>query len=991
MPVEWTPEKVLALAPDDGSAKAGRALASASKWASLGRGDGLIWGECQGSGAKPYQTKADPEAAATSCSCPSRKFPCKHALGLMLVWAAAPQSLAESAPPEWVASWNEMRKEKAEKAKEKAERPPAPADLAAKAKREASRSAKVAAGLDDFALWLSDLVRQGFSSLAAKTGNPWDEQARRLVGAQAPGFARRVRQIGEMSLSGEGWQVALLDRLARLHLLNEGYRHGDALPPEVAEDVRTTIGFPADLDTVRAGQVVRDHWQVIGEAFAVEGSLSVHRTWLIGRGTGRPALILDFAAGGKTHERDLVPGIVIDLELAFFPGSLPLRALVKERRGEPEPLVDASHGSTVARAFEAHGEALAKNPWLELTPIVLQDVQIIGDGEWTVRDAAGATIPISHRFVRGWHLLAVGGGRSMTICGEFDGARLEALGAIVDGEFLSLQTSEMGPRDTASMAPPVQVPLLVEATASSIVGVDRRPPPLATSDDPIGASLAGLDGREPASRLLAIAAASSLYGRVGRKPAIDPSPAPEPCPRDDRPACTPEQAKRLSRMFNGEQAECLPEWIGLLADSGRRLPHDAIVEILRRHEQERFPFDPLHAILGVRGRWVASKNPKWRDLAGLDEAAEPSITWESGLPHERMALLRSLRASDPALARELVASTFAEDSADRRAAFVGELARGISMDDEPFLEAALDDRSKEVRRQAGELLRRLPDSRLCSRTAERARACLSWEPAGRGSLVVVLPSACDKAMIRDGVEPKPEPNMKLGERAWWLREIVSAVPPKAMTGFLGVPASRIVEASVGSEWALVLWTAWAASTNRHRDAEWAEALLEKSPGGPYPLWNPSQPHDLFTNMPADRRDDYLIRLLRSDPGPLLPRRHAALGFVRSLTCPVGVEAGREILAHIRPILAEEREHFADPARREALGKRSGASFDQKYHDYQVVGMIGELGSTLPLEIVDDAAEGMTADDLSDLAYAHAYAQTVERLRFRRDMHREFAP
>ena len=93
MTVTWTTETVLTLAPDPASAKAGQGLASARKWASLGSGEGLIWGECQGSGASPYQTKCDLSGPAFSCSCPSRKFPCKHGLGLMLIWASAATAL----------------------------------------------------------------------------------------------------------------------------------------------------------------------------------------------------------------------------------------------------------------------------------------------------------------------------------------------------------------------------------------------------------------------------------------------------------------------------------------------------------------------------------------------------------------------------------------------------------------------------------------------------------------------------------------------------------------------------------------------------------------------------------------------------------------------------------------------------------------------------------------------------------------------------------
>jgi hypothetical protein len=58
-----TTDSVLALAPDDASAKAARGLVSASKWPLRGADEHAVWGECQGSGSKPYQTPARPSAA----------------------------------------------------------------------------------------------------------------------------------------------------------------------------------------------------------------------------------------------------------------------------------------------------------------------------------------------------------------------------------------------------------------------------------------------------------------------------------------------------------------------------------------------------------------------------------------------------------------------------------------------------------------------------------------------------------------------------------------------------------------------------------------------------------------------------------------------------------------------------------------------------------------------------------------------------------------
>ena len=90
--VRWTADQVLALAPDAASRKAGSKLGAAGPWSETGSCDeGTVWGLCRGSGSKPYQTVvdlADAAGPAYKCSCPSRKFPCKHALGLLLLWAA---------------------------------------------------------------------------------------------------------------------------------------------------------------------------------------------------------------------------------------------------------------------------------------------------------------------------------------------------------------------------------------------------------------------------------------------------------------------------------------------------------------------------------------------------------------------------------------------------------------------------------------------------------------------------------------------------------------------------------------------------------------------------------------------------------------------------------------------------------------------------------------------------------------------------------------
>src|SRR5215510_14570506 len=96
-------EQVLALAPDASSAAAGRKLGTPAPWQNLGGNDDAYWGECKGSAL--YQVRVARADLAAHCSCPSRKLPCKHALGLLVLAAMAPEALAATEPPDWVIEW----------------------------------------------------------------------------------------------------------------------------------------------------------------------------------------------------------------------------------------------------------------------------------------------------------------------------------------------------------------------------------------------------------------------------------------------------------------------------------------------------------------------------------------------------------------------------------------------------------------------------------------------------------------------------------------------------------------------------------------------------------------------------------------------------------------------------------------------------------------------------------------------------------------------
>lgn len=445
---KWTTEQVLALAPDAGSAKSGRELGSPRKWLRLQTRVDLIWGECQGSAKDPYRTIVDLNEPAFACTCPSRKFPCKHALGLLLNWVQQANGFKAASPPDWVTSWQEGRTKRAQAKAERTEKQrEAGPDLdasAAQAKRAAARTAKVNDGVQELERWLHDLIRGGLAQAATREHKSWDSMAARLIDAQAPGLATMVAEMAGLHATGEGWQSHLLERLARLHLLIEGYKRLETLAPETQADIRTLIGWTQDKEALIQQPGLPDMWQVLGQRVSDDSDvqarapLRVQRTWLLGQHSQRHALLLSFAVGAQTFDVVLGVGSAIDAELVFYPSNYPLRGMIKTRT-HTTTLGALNGHATLNAALTAYGQARAKHPWLTQFPMLLNDITPVQSGaQRYLVDQQHCMVELQHGFAGMWPLLAMSGSHPVTIFGEWDGDALLPLTVWAEDRMVTL-------------------------------------------------------------------------------------------------------------------------------------------------------------------------------------------------------------------------------------------------------------------------------------------------------------------------------------------------------------------------------------------------------------------------------------------------------------------------------------------------------------------------------------------------------------------------
>jgi len=368
-------------------------------------------------------------------------------------------------------------------------------------------------------------------------------------------------------------------------------------------------------------------------------------------------------------------------------------------------------------------------------------------------------------------------------------------------------------------------------------------------------------GADAEAQLWLSLGAWSLWARAGLRPAEGPAAAPPAAaPAETLRACPPRAEALLARLLQTGQKTVLPhEWLRELKRYGGYLPARFLPNLLALGTRQPELRADLIAVLGERGRWLSRLDPAWAWAVPATAPDERLRLWETGSPDQRQAALAQWRAEDPGAARDALAQAWASEPPDARVQLLGCLGLGLGPGDEAFLEAALDDRRKEVRVAAQALLVKLPGSALRQRMQARAEPLLHVKRVllGRNSIDVTLPESIDKAMARDGVGASAHPG--LGEKAGWLVDILAATDARLWSSRFDLKPDDLLAMASRSDFAHALVRGWSTAVLRgaaspHEPGEWIQALLGfwLSAAEPMRQQYPKDFFDLFARMaPAE--------------------------------------------------------------------------------------------------------------------------------------------
>lgn len=486
--------------------------------------------------------------------------------------------------------------------------------------------------------------------------------------------------------------------------------------------------------------------------------------------------------------------------------------------------------------------------------------------------------------------------------------------------------------------------------ALALVGTSRGTLP-APAGTPLADTLGAVQG-DPEGVLLSRAALAGMVRLAGRT--VDAGgELPAPAAIETLPAAPPRVARHLAAVL---QTPLLAEWLALCAEAGWRVPPKHLPALLDLARQSTALRESLRPVLGERGAWLAQFNAAWR----FTPAAFSEEAWENATEAQKESLFRDLRQTDPAAARDFLAAQFKTEKVGVRRRLLDVLGGTLTEADsalEPLLEAALTDRSAEVRTQVQALLLRLPHSAYNRRMAGRVQATLHHEKVGwldrlRGKqkITLVLPEKLDDDAKRDGLELDPKvKNPALS----YFRTLLREVHPQVLADTLGISPAELVElvASLGAVDQLEQTTLQTA----HQPT--AKALLPHLP----------KSVALITLAEPDKVLDYVLAELRKGEGDI----NRVIYLLGDLPAPWPAGLSANLLK-----LAQER-----------VQNVSRHSYDYRWES--VMGLLAQHGDpqgTLPLPFAPETDES----NYVSRYMREKFNETLTTLAQRREMQNDFA-
>ena len=391
---------------------------------------------------------------------------------------------------------------------------------------------------------------------------------------------------------------------------------------------------------------------------------------------------------------------------------------------------------------------------------------------------------------------------------------------------------------------------------AALLGTERSTLPEASLQQLRSKGLANTDS--PEKQLLEGLAFQAMLEKVGF-PILSLEDIPTAPIVEEEQFCSAAAMQHLEQILNGPYDKALREFIWYLRKADLYLAPESLPDFFYKCLSDKTLWQQIKPLIGSRGNWLLHLNPDWERLQSNANVEE----WPTGDRETRLAILRYLREMQPDTAIVLLNSTWQKESHANKVAFMKTLEVQLNEGDAAFLEQALSDKRKEVRKQAVALLAKLSNSKWMARMKQRAE---EWFQTDK-NLSFQFPEQLDKQALSDGFELKPKTTSRFEKERLIIDQLLSVLPPSYWQERLHKePLACLQYFYQAQDHSKNLLAALAKSVTYWCDPVWQEAFLKFwQQHQAEELWNNKVGKDLIASLPNAVFNTFILSHLKARP------------------------------------------------------------------------------------------------------------------------------
>ncbi len=328
--------------------------------------------------------------------------------------------------------------------------------------------------------------------------------------------------------------------------------------------------------------------------------------------------------------------------------------------------------------------------------------------------------------------------------------------------------------------------------------------------------------QNPSTQILEAAATLGTMRRAGYQLQQSDIKLESTLQNEDLEICSSKSCRHLASILKLAHEDSLKEFLTHLQNNQKTIAPEFLPELLEHGLRSKDLWPLLSPVIGQRGEWLAQQNPDWAHL----QNKPIEVDWPSATTDAKLKLLGYWRRNDPAEAIEIIRFYWFDEKPNVKARLIKALETSLSLADEDFLEDALNEKRKEVRTAAANLLAKLEGSEYIDRMYARGKSFLSIKNSSeKGLKMEVNPfDDLDKSATRDGLSLQMQ-WQKEGSGIGIVYHILQCVPPFYWEKYFKVNKQQLLESYVRSDWSVLLVQACVDASTRFEDEKWMAILL----------------------------------------------------------------------------------------------------------------------------------------------------------------------